>query len=232
MIDSADFIEVYPNALPLELCDRLVKTFEKHQGVYQGRTGGGIDLNKKNSHDLMLDEHPELSSLKSELMQHTFEGIKRYFEKYSMALVGAVSVDVENELGDSVTLNPDNFTRLGKPRLGDIIGHLYRSGTINIQRYTKGEGGYPHWHSEHYPQPEGHEALHRVVLYMYYLNDVHEGGETEFYYQGRKISPSKGTMVVAPAAFTHSHRGNKPISDDKYIATSWILYNRSEKIYR
>jgi hypothetical protein len=231
MSDNADFIEVYPNALPLELCDRLVETFEKHQGVYQGRTGAGVDLSKKNSHDLMLDSHPELNSLKSELMQHTFAGIKRYFEKYSMALIGAVSINVENELGNSVTLNPDNFTRLGKPKLGDIISHLYRSGTINIQRYKKGKGGYPHWHSEQYPQADGYEALHRVVLYMYYLNDVDEGGETEFYYQAKKINPSKGTMVVAPASFTHSHRGNTPISDDKYIATSWILFNRKEKIY-
>ena len=55
----------------------------------------------------------------------------------------------------------------------------------------------------------------RVLLFMFYLNDVEEGGETEFYYQNRKIAPKKGSMVVAPGYFTHTHRGNKPVSNDK-----------------
>ena len=61
---------------------------------------------------------------------------------------------------------------------------------------------------------------------MYYLNDVESGGETEFYFQKRSIKPRKGTVVIAPAGFTHTHRGNVPISGDKYIITSWLLYNR------
>ncbi len=38
-------------------------------------------------------------------------------------------------------------------------------------------------------------------------------------------------MVIAPAGFTHTHKGNKPISGDKYIATSWIMFNRAEQLY-
>ena len=71
------------------------------------------------------------------------------------------------------------------------------------------------------------EALHRVVFWMYYLNDVAEGGETEFYFQKTSIRPEKGTLVIAPAGFTHTHRGNVPLSNDKYIATSWLLYCRA-----
>ena len=66
---------------------------------------------------------------------------------------------------------------------------------------------------------------------MFYLNDVAEGGETEFYYQDVKIKPKAGTMVIAPAYFTHTHRGNVPKSNDKYILTSWVLFNRTEQIY-
>ena len=66
---------------------------------------------------------------------------------------------------------------------------------------------------------------------MFYLNDVQEGGETEFFYQDLKIKPKKGTMVIAPAGFTHTHRGNKPISNDKYILTSWVLFNPGKVIY-
>lgn len=227
----SNFIEIYPQALPDELCDRLVNTFETHDGRYEGLTGGGLDRNKKHSHDLMLDQHPELSGIKNELLKHTFEGIQHYFAKYYMALIGAVSVGIPNDSGSATTITPDNWATHGESKIANIIGYLFRSGAINVQKYEQGIGGYPHWHSEHFPVKGSHDPLHRVALYMYYLNDVEEGGETEFFYQDQSIKPKKGTMVVAPANFTHTHRGNTPISSDKYIATSWILFNSADKLY-
>ncbi|MBO2701132.1 2OG-Fe(II) oxygenase [Shewanella algae] len=226
-----DFIEVYPNAIPDELCDRLVAAFDAHPGVTEGRTGHGVDKEKKISRDLTLDQYPELQPLRNELLGHTLKHAGRYFDKYAMALMGAVAVQVADESGNAVTLTPDNYARLGAPRAEALVQYLYRSGTINLQRYQRDVGGYPHWHSEQFPQAGHNDALHRVVLYMFYLNDVAEGGETEFFYQQRKIAPKKGTMVIAPAGFTHSHRGNRPKSDDKYIATSWIMFNRAEQLY-
>ncbi|WP_107947879.1 2OG-Fe(II) oxygenase [Shewanella baltica] len=226
-----DFIEVYPNALPNDLCDRLILAFEQHAGVVDGQTGNGVDLEKKISRDLTLDSFADLQPLKNELLGYTLKGAVDYFTKYSMALMGAVSVSVSDEQGQPVTLTPANFAALGAPRADGLVKYLYRSGSINVQKYQQNKGGYPHWHSEQFPQNGHNEALHRVVLYMFYLNDVEEGGETEFYYQQRKISPKKGTMVIAPAGFTHTHRGNKPVSGDKYIATSWIMFNRAEQLY-
>lgn len=226
-----DFIEIYPNALPDELCDQLISAFDCHPGVLAGSTGGGVDIEKKLSRDLMLDSHEDLATLKNSLLGYTLSHAAEYFNKYSMALMGAVSVGVSNENGETVTLIPDNYAALGEPRAEAIVKYLYRSGSINIQKYDKNKGGYPHWHSEQFPQLNHNEALHRVVLYMFYLNDVEEGGETEFYYQNRKVKPKKGTMVIAPAGFTHSHRGNMPKSCDKYIATSWIMFNRAEQLY-
>lgn len=226
-----DFIEVYPNVISDDLCDRLIATFNAHPNVGPGQTGFGVDNEKKRSSDLMLDAFTDLAELKNELLAATFTQMTDYFTQYSLALMGAVSVQVTDEQGQAQTLTPDNFDALGKPRASTLTKYLYRSGTINIQHYQKGVGGYPHWHSEQFPQNGHNEALHRVVLYMFYLNDVEEGGETEFYYQQRKISPKKGTMVIAPAGFTHSHRGNVPISNDKYIATSWAMFNRAEQLY-
>ena len=226
-----DFIEVYPNALPDEFCDELVRQFDNHSGVQAGRTGGGVDTSKKVSLDLMLDAHPDLAVMKNRLLGYTLANVTRYFDKYSLALMGAVAVNVAGENGESITLTPDNYQKYGKSRAEALVKYLYRSGTINIQKYPKAKGGYPHWHSEQFPQQGHNEALHRVVLYMFYLNDVEEGGETEFYYQNKRVKPKKGTMVIAPAGFTHSHRGNMPKSHDKYIATSWIMFNRAEQLY-
>ena len=38
----------------------------------------------------------------------------------------------------------------------------------------------------------------RTMAWMVYLNDVEEGGETEFLYQKLKIKPKKGTVVIWP----------------------------------
>jgi hypothetical protein len=38
-------------------------------------------------------------------------------------------------------------------------------------------------------------------------------------------------MVIAPAYFTHTHRGNVPVSNNKYILTSWVLFNQAQQIY-
>ena len=52
------------------------------------------------------------------------------------------------------------------------------------------------------------------------------------YYQKTSIKPTKGTLVVAPAFFTHTHRGNRPESGDKYILTSWLMYRKAQDLYQ
>jgi hypothetical protein len=67
-----------------------------------------------------------------------------------------------------------------------------------------------------------------LLLAIGYLNDVEEGGETEFLYQGVRVKPKKGTIILCPAAFTHTHRGNPPLSGDKYIINTWVQYIDTE----
>ena len=79
--------------------------------------------------------------------------------------------------------------------------------------------------------PGDGETLHRHLLWTLYLNDGFAGGETEFLFQQRKVAPRKGDLLIAPTAFTHTHRGNRPEGQDKFIATSWILFQRAEALY-
>jgi len=62
------------------------------------------------------------------------------------------------------------------------------------------------------------------MAFMVYLNDIKEGGETEFLYQKCRFKPKRNTLLLWPSGFTHTHRGNPPISGDKYIITGWIEY--------
>lgn len=90
-------------------------------------------------------------------------------------------------------------------------------------QYTPLTGGYSVWHIE---QGEG-EASPRVLAWSIALNDVESGGETEFLYQGARYQPKAGSLLMWPAGVTHPHRGNPPISNDKFIVTGWLSYARS-----
>ena len=68
-------------------------------------------------------------------------------------------------------------------------------------------------------------------MWTLYLNDDFEAGETEFLFQRRKIVPRAGRLLIAPTAFTHTHRGNRPERGDKMIATSWVLFQRAEQLF-
>jgi hypothetical protein len=101
----------------------------------------------------------------------------------------------------------------------------HKSKYIKIQK-TSPTQGYHVWHCEH---NAGDGVKDRLLSWILYLNDVEEGGETEFLYQSIRIKPKIGTFILFPAHFTHTHRGNPPLSGIKYIATGWIEFlNTSE----
>lgn len=85
---------------------------------------------------------------------------------------------------------------------------------------TKVGGGYHTWHHE----SGSNLTCYRKLVCMVYLNDVQNGGETEFLYQSTRIKPKKGTAIIWPSEFTHTHRGNHPLSNNKFIITSWFEF--------
>jgi len=102
-----------------------------------------------------------------------------------------------------------------------VLTQLNIRGThMKLQRTDPG-GGYHIWHSEQGPN----ESSSRILVYLLYLNTLapEQAGETEFLYQQQRVAPVENTMVIWPAAFTHTHRGNTVFGDkSKYIATGWF----------
>lgn len=80
-------------------------------------------------------------------------------------------------------------------------------------------GGFYTWHHDALIQ-EGGTKL-REVTYIWYLNTVKEGGETEFK-TGEKIKPEAGKLLLFPAVWPYGHRGLPPVSGNKYICTGWV----------
>tara|TARA_A100001015_G_scaffold292828_1_gene368626 strand:+ start:34 stop:669 length:636 start_codon:yes stop_codon:yes gene_type:complete len=89
----------------------------------------------------------------------------------------------------------------------------------NVQKYPMG-GAYHAWHSER----SGLSTCRRHLVYMTYLNDVFDGGETEFFYQKIKIKPKKGLTIIWPSDWTHTHRGLPSTTEIKYIVTGWYCF--------
>jgi hypothetical protein len=92
---------------------------------------------------------------------------------------------------------------------------------FNFQMYEPG-CWYKHWHHED-PGPRPGHFLRKFV-FMTYLNDIKEGGGTEFLYQDLDVEPKKGLTLIWPAGWTHPHRGVVAPEERKYIATGWFVY--------
>ena len=85
-----------------------------------------------------------------------------------------------------------------------------------IQKYEKGIGKYTYHNDFHITDNKP-----RIITFLFYLNDVNIGGETEFM-SVNKIQPEQGSILLFPATWTYHHRGNVPISNSKYILTGWM----------
>ncbi len=230
-----DFIEVTEDALDAATCAGLIKRFEASGKATRGRTGSGVDTSMKDSWDLCVDDHAQWRDVVNLLNGVMMRALMRYIRKYPFLALAPLALRTPHPTkpGELVTLDSAAIAATPDPQLQNLITKLFRPGSINLQKYIANVGGYPYWHSELYPKPgDTHgETLHRVLLWSIYLNDGFREGETEFFHQQRKIVPRTGSVLIAPAGFTHTHRGNRPLGGNKYIATSWVLFQRAEALF-
>jgi hypothetical protein len=91
------------------------------------------------------------------------------------------------------------------------------SPTFNMQRYEPNEGFF-----QYHCERASRGYLDRVLVWMVYLNDVDDRGETEFLYQHQFERPTQGTLLIWPSDWTHTHRGISSPTQTKYILTGWV----------
>jgi len=131
--------------------------------------------------------------------------------------------DIDNILFKSSDDNLKEY--LDKIKVDDKIffnmDTLQDSGYL-VKRYKPGD--YFNWHSDRNYE----NGWSRVVACVWYLNDITEGGYTEFAH-GRKIYPKTGQLIMFPTSWTFPHRAVTPKVDTKYVITSF-LYTRDSCI--
>ena len=190
------FIWVYNDVVPPEKCQEIIDRFNKDDRTYQGITQSGVDLNIKNSKDLLLSVHDDWKDIDkyfSELVSHLYV-------EYCNHLISYKQYENFND-NPAVSLSP-NF-----------VGDVYTDTGYQIQRTEPGKGYV--WHHDYSPA--------RIMTFILYLNTVDEGW-TKFW-NGDQVSPQAGRCVIFPATWTYLHQGYPP-KQTKYIMTGWLHENR------
>lgn len=93
---------------------------------------------------------------------------------------------------------------------------------IRIKKYTANaevEEGFG-YHSD----VGDYASARRFLVTMFYLNDVEEGGQTTFPEYKLAAKPTKGSLLIFPPFWTHPHQAEPPISNDKYIVSTYLHY--------
>lgn len=105
-----------------------------------------------------------------------------------------------------------------------LDSHLEQWGIIenfNIQKYKPSEAYYG-WHTER--NGKRSNTLNRLLVFMTYLNNVKDKGETEWLYQKLKIKPEIGLTIIWPVDWMFVHRGIPSKTEEKFIATGWYSF--------
>jgi hypothetical protein len=205
MEEETYLTKIFPAELPSGICKRIIDLFEMSSNKFEGITSGGVNKESKASTDLMINHHlndPEWRKIYDYLTEILLHRVVDYLEDY-----------------------PFIFNQGMVPQRNILVRHAHQMlsvtgggfPSIQAQRYI-GDEGYYAWHFEN----EGGDSAKRQLFFIFYLNDVN-GGATEFKYSGQKVQPGTGDLLLAPAFWTHLHRGNPPGGDQyKYIVTGWI----------
>jgi hypothetical protein len=188
------YIYIVRNSFTNKECDEMIHKFEKETYIhYNGVTGGGYTPNTKRTTEINITRSQSWSKWNN----ICFERLNHALKKYAQHCIN-------------------------KCHNNTLHNILHGNGRINdtgyqLQKYMK-EQQYYKWHQDGGLKQGHHE--HRIITYLWYLNDVNEGGETYFF--NGKVKPKKGSLVLFPATWNYNHKGETPISDDKYIITGWV----------
>lgn len=68
------------------------------------------------------------------------------------------------------------------------------------------------------------QSAKRFLAFLIYLNDVEEGGETNFVGINKKLKPKRGRGMIFPPLWMVPHQGKPTISEDKYIFSTYLNY--------
>lgn len=206
-MENNKYIYINENSLSIELCKDIINLFEVEEGRYIGQTASGVNKDIKDTTDYTINpDNKKWSKIHSLLNKELTNNLKSYLKK----LNENGFINNSEQLSTSIEYNY-------------FINNVLFYNVFMIQKYNKNCGRYIYHHDF---AVNFSNKSHRVITYLWYLNDVNEGGQT-IIEDNIKITPKAGKLLLFPACWSYPHCGKIPISDNKYILTGWI-YSKSE----
>jgi hypothetical protein len=197
--------------------NNLIRKFERDSNKHAGVTGSGYALNETTVSQSKVNTPIKLST------DLHISSATNYFKEH-------------NYISDLTYKQLDLYDSLLQEKNHNLVYPFMRNEArmtgYNIQRTDP--GGYFHWHSDdRYMLGGNMNGYYRGISYIYYMNTIDEenDGYTEFY-DGTKIQPKQGHLLLFPASWTYVHRGVPPINQTKYIMTGWWMINEAVGVQR
>jgi len=208
------FISVYDNALSDNWCDDTIRLFNTLETKYGDQFPSETD-----------DPH----------VNHNFNNVSHRRDKCRFFQSIADEWDKEDR-EENIRLTKTFFDTIEEyknqylKQIGLGLGKL-EPDCMKIH-YNDIGSHFSSWHHEYSGTNERYKS--RVLVYMVNMTDYapgDEGSGTEFLFQGLRIPPKKGQMIIFPADFTHTHRGNPNYHGERYFATGWWLSKSGNGTY-
>lgn len=196
-------IYTYDYAISPLLCKTIIDMYEEEDERYNGITGSGYNPSIKETLDFIIPN-----------------SVSRW-ERINTFLNKELVKNVKNYLNELNVI--DNFNVLSPAYIG---GDFLQYDSFMIQKYFINKGKFE-YHHDFFCDFE--KSRYRIITFIFYLNDVDEGGETEIWGHTH-IKPTTGKLLLFPACWTFPHCGKMPISSDKYIITGWLNINKNHYV--
>jgi hypothetical protein len=195
------YIYINKHSLSPEICKDIIEIYEKTQNKHRAGTLGGINEDIFKAMQCGIDN----------ITDPNWQTIHEFLQKELMQNVLKYMKTLDDQIGNGNTY---------KHITDDII---YNNFHINMYE-CKNEGKYE-YHIDRYLTKGMDQERH--ITFIWYLNDVAEGGETEM--KGNiRIKPESGKLLLFPSTWTYPHCSRKTISNDKYAIVGWLMRNIKE----
>jgi len=180
------------------ICDEVVEYYEASERKEPGRFGGNYG-HEEGKVDISVKDSTDIYLTGKDIDESKV--LRKYFDEVFDIL--------------------EEFKKL-YPASDAVNSYSFYPG-FNIKRYTPPSQAFHAWHCER----SGNDPRigRRHLTFLTYLNDVKEGGETEFYHQNLKIRPEKGLTVIFGTDWTARHRGLPAPKETKYIVSGWFAFD-------
>ena len=191
------------NVLSEALCERIIEKFRGDDRRDRGVTAAG-ETSIKKSVDLNLSLYEDWKDIDTQIYTLLTPHVKEYAEKISFIFPGITSSGGLDDSGYQI-----QETRVGEGYgwHHDAFLTTYPAGRLENTR------GVPYY-----------VGKERLFTYIFYLNDVDQGGRTQFKWHEDIISiiPRTGKLLLFPASPYYCHQGEELEGGIKYLMTGWL----------